>query len=154
MMIRLNVPVSTVSLLFRVHIMIFSWRLGYIQCRFPPGMQHIQELGRFLKDRRLRIMQEKGGDAYSESQETGNMALYFIVMEQYRENFAQQVAINENVLDNMILYGKFTMGQVKFTISNKLSKTKILLSFSGDDWSPISGFPRMLQRENKKSSKL
>ncbi|KAI9859542.1 MAG: hypothetical protein M1830_006293 [Pleopsidium flavum] len=105
--------------------------IGSIQCRFPPGTPNIQHLGEFLRNR-----------------ENDRHTLYFIIRERYRETEALQVVIGQNVIEEMMRNGRFAMGQMKFTISNRLSTTEMLLSLGGSEEFPISGFPRTLQHED------
>ena len=78
-------------------------------------------------------------------------ALYFVIEERYREKLAQQIPISQSVLETMISNGRFSMGQVKFSFSNKFSTIDISLSLAKEKWSRISGFPRQLQQEEKSS---
>jgi len=125
-----NLPPSRVLKPYDIHTL-KHYRPGSIQCRFPPGTPNIQHLGEFLRNRQYY-----------------RNTLYFIIRERYRETEALQVVIGQKVVDEMMSNGRFATGQIKFTISNQLSITEILLSLGGSEDYPISGFPRTLQQED------
>jgi predicted acylesterase/phospholipase RssA len=121
---------------------------GSIVCRFAPGSEEMRALGGAFHKRSIA--------AYRQTDSRHDP--YFVISEQRREKEAQQIVIGDHVIDKMMRDGRFSMGQVTLTLSNKVAETEISLCFAdrrdNPAFYPISGFPRcLLQADARLSAK-
>jgi predicted acylesterase/phospholipase RssA len=108
---------------------------GMIRCRLPRAT--FADLGRFL------------GTSHERSE-----GPYFVIRERNRPQDAQQIFITPETLTNLIFKRKWHMNSIHITVSNPIALTEIVLCIKKNEEFPISGFPRTLQEEDLRSSKL
>lgn len=110
---------------------------GVFQCRFEPQSLMMKQFGELLRQHK-----------------TASHTPYFVIQEQHRERQARQVILEPDVIETMILRGRFHLDSPEIKVSNVHSTTKIsfCLGEAGKFW-PISGFPRKLHLPDTPTSK-
>jgi patatin-like phospholipase/acyl hydrolase len=108
---------------------------GMIRCRLPRAT--LADLGRFL------------GTSHERSE-----GPYFVIRERNRPQDAKQVFISSDTLTNLTFKRKWYIKPIQVDISNPIALTEIVLCIKKHEEFPISGFPRTLQEEDLRSSKL
>ena len=79
---------------------------------------------------------------------------YFIIRERNRPQDSQQVLITPETLSGLMFKRLWQLKSLQIVISNPVALTEIVLCIKKNEEFPISGFPRTLQDENLRSSKL
>jgi len=106
-----------------------------IRCRLPRAT--LGDLGRFLGTSNERTE-----------------GPYFIIRERNRPQHSEQVFITSEILSGLIFKRKWQLKSLQIVISNPVALTEIVLCIKKNEEFPISGFPRTLQDEDLRSSKL
>ncbi|KAI2469692.1 hypothetical protein F4781DRAFT_431216 [Annulohypoxylon bovei var. microspora] len=111
-----------------------------ILCRFTNSSDEMKALGSFLR---------KSLQAHFEP--------FFVVEEDSYLGDEIKHTINENIINDMYLRGRFDMPNIKIHMSKELAVTTISLSlqngsypYTANSYLPISGFPRELVGEDNK----
>lgn len=117
---------------------------GNILCRFAPGSKEVRALGEAFRKRSTA--------AYNQGLAEHNP--YFVIAERRKESEGMKSIIAPHVVEKMIQDAHFAVGQINFSLSDRIAETEISLCFA-DTYAkaifyPISGFPRCLLEEERK----
>ena len=82
--------------------------------------------------------------------EKSSLTPQFIVRETETLNIPQRIDIGAKVTGEMIVDQQFRLHPVTILMSTKTAQIEIALQMDGDEGHPISGFPRVLARVEKK----
>lgn len=103
--------------------------VGLIHCRLAQNSREISELGYVLRDK-------------------ANSPFFIVQEEASRPKTVQTIMIMPHVIEHMIRRHQFHMGKIEITLINKLAATEMFLYLTKDEGHPVSGFPRLLLRED------
>jgi hypothetical protein len=106
-----------------------------IRCRLPTAT--LGDLGRFL------------GTSHERTE-----GPYFIIRERNRPQDSQQVLIPPETLSRLMFKRQWQLNSLQILVSNPAALTEIVLCIKKNEEFPISGFPRTIQDEDPRSSKL